>query len=585
MKSLQYLHQFFYKYKYMFVLGVLITIVSQIFSLYTPRLVGASFRAIEVYMQSGETNPEAIKQLLLKNILLIIGTTLVAGFFTFLMRQTLIVMSRKIEYDLKNIIFRKYQELSLRFYKQNRTGDLMNRISDDVSKVRMYVGPAVMQSINTAIRFSVVIAQMYLISPKLTLYTLLPLPILSYAIYKISKEVSLRGKLFQEQLSKLSSLSQELFSGIRVIKAYGIETHNKYVVESVSDEMKDKNLALARVNAFFAPLMILLIGSSSLLVIYVGGQMYINGSIDSVGVIAEFIIYVNMLTWPVASIGWVTSLIKEAEVSQARINEFLDVPSDIKNNNSIPSIIEGEIVFNHVKLQYDDTGIVALNDISFSVKKGQKIVILGNTGSGKSTVLTLLSRLYDVTEGQILIDGQPIQDLNLKSLRNAIGVVPQDAFLFSDSIKNNIRFGNPNATEEDVIEAAKSANIHDDIMEFTQQYNTILGERGLTLSGGQKQRLSIARALIKKEVNMLLFDDSLSAVDTETEKIILGNLFLSCKDKTTFIVSHRVSTAKYADKILVLEEGKIIQEGTHKELSQTDGYYKELCVKQKNKKV
>lgn len=585
MKSLKALNKYFIKYKFLFILGIIITIASQIFSLYTPKLVGDSFRAIEVHMQSGSSDTDVVKDLLLQNILWILGTTFIAGFLTFLVRQTLIVMSRYIEFDLKNEIFRHYQILPVSFYKKNRTGDLMNRISEDVSKVRMYVGPALMQSINTAIRFSVVIIQMYLISPMLTFFTLLPLPILSYAIYKLSKEINLRSKIFQEYLSKLSSVSQELFSGIRVIKAYAIEQDNLHSVNELSNEMKDKNLSLSKINAFFAPLMILLIGSSSLLVVYVGGVMYINGQIASIGVIAEFVIYVNMLTWPVASIGWVMSLIKEAEASQQRINEFLEVQPDIVNNNPDRSDIQGTIEFKNVSFTYEDTNITALKDISFTIEQGQKVVILGNIGSGKSTILALITRLYDITEGQILIDGTPIHLVNLKDLRDNIGVVPQDAFLFSDSIKNNIMFGDPKATDEAVIEAAQKANVHEDILGFSKQYDTVLGERGITLSGGQKQRVSIARVLIKKTVKVLLFDDSLSAVDTETEKKILKNLYSDSKGKTTIIVSHRVATAKSADKIIVLNEGRIEQQGTHKQLIAKSGYYKDLYEKQRSEKV
>lgn len=585
MKSLQALNKYFIKYKFLFILGIIITVASQIFSLYTPKLVGDSFRAIEVHMQSGSSNTDFVKDLLLNNILWILGTTFIAGFLTFLVRQTLIVMSRYIEFDLKNEIFRHYQILPVSFYKKNRTGDLMNRISEDVSKVRMYVGPALMQSINTLIRFSVVIIQMYLISPMLTFFTLLPLPILSYAIYKLSKEINIRSKIFQEYLSKLSSVSQELFSGIRVIKAYAIEQDNLRSANELSHEMKDKNLSLSKINAFFAPLMILLIGSSSLLVVYVGGLMYINGQIESIGIIAEFVIYVNMLTWPVASIGWVMSLIKEAEASQQRINEFLEVQPDIVNNNPNRSEIQGKIEFKNVSFTYEDTNITALKNISFTIEQGQKIVILGNIGSGKSTILALISRLYDIKEGQILIDETPIDLVNLKDLRDNIGVVPQDAFLFSDTIKNNIMFGDPNATDESVIEAAQKSNVHEDILGFSKQYDTILGERGITLSGGQKQRVSIARVLIKKTVKILLFDDSLSAVDTETEKKILKNIYADCKGKTTIIVSHRVSTAKSADKIIVLNEGRIEQEGTHKQLVAQSGYYKDLYEKQRNEKV
>jgi ATP-binding cassette subfamily B protein len=514
---------------------------------------------------------------------LIIATTIVAGFLTFLMRQTLIVMSRHIEFDLKNEVFRQYENLSQNFYKQNRTGDLMNRISEDVSKVRMYVGPAVMYTINTFIRFAIVIAYMYNVSPRLTLYTLLPLPILSYAIFKLSSEINIRSTVFQQYLSKVSSFTQEIFSGIRVIKAYSLENQQQNNLISLAEESKSKSLSLARVQSLFGPLMLALIGISNLVVIYFGGMLYINGTIKSIGTIAEFILYVNMLTWPVASLGWVSSMVQEAEASQKRLNEFLKIVPDIQNNNPSSSTIDGTISFENVSYTYEDTNIEALKNVSFTVKKGETLAILGKTGSGKSTLLSLISRMYDVTEGQVKIDGKEISQLNLFDLRNSIGIVPQDAFLFSDSIKNNIKFGKENATDDEVIAAAKSAVVHDNIEGFNKGYETILGERGITLSGGQKQRVSIARAIIKKP-EILLFDDCLSAVDTETEEAILNNLFEICKDKTTIIVSHRVSSAKNADKIIILENGKIIQQGSHNQLINENGYYSALYLKQLSEK-
>ncbi|MBF4485188.1 ABC transporter ATP-binding protein [Flavobacterium sp. CSZ] len=589
MKELSYLNKYFIKYKYSFSLGILITIIAQIFSLFTPKLISKSLNAIEKFDKLPEADQtsqviiDTYRDGLIHNVLLIIATTIVAGFLTFLMRQTLIVMSRHIEFDLKNEVFRQYENLSQNFYKQNRTGDLMNRISEDVSKVRMYVGPAVMYTINTFIRFAIVIIYMYNVSPLLTLYTILPLPILSYCIFKLSSEINKRSTTFQQYLSKVSSFSQEIFSGIRVIKANSLENQHQNNMVALADESKKKSLDLAKVQSLFGPLMIALIGISNLVVIYFGGVMYINGTIPNIGTIAEFILYVNMLTWPVASLGWVSSMVQEAEASQKRLNEFLKLEPEIKNKNENSSDIQGSIAFENVSYTYEDTNIEALKNVTFTVKKGETLAILGKTGSGKSTILSLISRLYDVTEGRITIDGNEISTLNLNDLRNNIGIVPQDAFLFSDTIKNNIKFGNQNATDEQVIEAAKNAVVHDNIAAFNKQYDTILGERGITLSGGQKQRVSIARAIIKNPA-ILLFDDCLSAVDTETEETILNNLFEICKDKTTIIVSHRVSSAKNADNIIILEDGRIIQQGSHNQLINQEGYYASLYLKQLSEK-
>ena len=589
MKELLYLNKYFVKYKYSFLLGIVITIVAQMFSLFTPKLISKSFNAIEKFdkLSKQEKASQAIisvyQEGLVHNILLIIATTIIAGFLTFLMRQTLIVMSRHIEFDLKNEVFRQYENLSQNFYKQNRTGDLMNRISEDVSKVRMYVGPAVMYTINTVIRFAIVIVYMFNVSPRLTLYTLLPLPILSYAIFRISSEINKRSTIFQQYLSKVSSFTQEIFSGIRVIKAYSLEDqHQKNMVE-LSNESKSKSLSLAKIQALFGPLMLALIGISNLVVIYFGGLMYINGTIKSIGTIAEFILYVNMLTWPVASLGWVSSMVQEAEASQKRINEFLKIVPEIQNKNPEKSIIDGAISFENVSYTYEDTNITALQDVTFTVHEGETLAILGKTGCGKSTIISLISRLYDVSKGQITVDGKEISQLNLYDLRNSIGIVPQDAFLFSDTIKNNIKFGKENATDDEVKAAAKSAVVHENIIGFNKKYDTILGERGITLSGGQKQRVSIARAIIKNP-KILLFDDCLSAVDTETEEAILNNLQEICKDKTTIIVSHRVSSAKNADKIIILEEGRIIEQGSHNQLINQDGYYAALYLKQLSEK-
>ncbi|MHB1146979.1 MAG: ABC transporter ATP-binding protein [Lutibacter sp.] len=578
MKALQYLNKYFLKYKYRLFLGIIITIASKILALQVPQLIRESVNVAEDYRNGIVTDLAVVKSELLNNILLIIAAALLSGFFTFLMRQTIIVMSRLIEFDLKNEIYRQYQLLSLNFYKKNRTGDLMNRITEDVSKVRMYAGPAIMYSINMLVLFSVAIIKMYNIDVTLTNYTLLPLPILSVLIYYLSRVINQRSTVVQQYLSKLTSSAQETFSGISILKSYGVEGKAMVEFERLSDTSKEKNISLFKVQALFFPSMILLIGLSNILVIYVGGLRYIEGTI-SLGVIAEFIMYINMLTWPVAVVGWVTSIIQEAEASQKRINEFLEHEPEIKNNTITPSKIEGSIEFKDVSFTYDDTNIVALQHINFKLEKGKTLGILGNTGSGKTTLISLIARLYDVKSGAILIDGQPIEQLNLDNLRQSIGFVPQEAFLFSDTIKNNIKFGDETASDEKVEQAAKDAYIHHNIIEFNDGYNTYVGERGVTLSGGQKQRVSIARALIK-EPEILIFDDCLSAVDTETEEVILNNLFKISQDKTSIIVSHRISSVKNADAIIILENGKIIQQGSHNELINIDGYYKELYEQQ-----
>lgn len=578
MRELKHLNKYFLKYKTYLIIGTIITIVARIFLLYTPRYVKRIFLAIERY-SDGSINQETFKSDLAEAIIYIIVAAIIAGVLTFFMRQTIINVSRYIEYDLKNEVYAQYQKLSLNFYKKNRTGDLMNRISEDVSRVRMYAGPAIMYSINTVTLFVIAIIYMYNASPKLTLYTILPLPVLSVIIYKLSKEIHKRSTIVQEYLSKLSTYTQESFSGISVIKAYGIEPLTNTNFNELALQSKEKQISLTRIQAWFFPMMILLIGTSNLLVIYIGGMQYINGEIESLGTIAEFIIYVNMLTWPVATVGWVTSIVQQAEASQKRINEFLTIKPEIQNLNTETTQINGEIEFKNVSFVYDDTNIQALNNISFTVNRGETLAILGKTGSGKSTILDLIGRLYDIDSGLITINNIPIKEHNLDSLRDGIGYVPQDAFLFSDTIKNNIKFGDENASDDDVIEAAKNAQVHKNILKFNNGYDTILGERGITLSGGQKQRVSIARAIIKKP-DILLFDDCLSAVDTETEEKILKNLNKISRNKTTIIVSHRVSSAKNADKIIVLDNGKIIQEGTHSYLISLDGYYKKLYLKQ-----
>ena len=564
-------------------LGLLITIAARIFTIYPIKYIGNSTTAIESYIKGEITDAAQLREELFYNILLIIGANLVAAALTFIMRQTFIVASRHMEYDLKNEVYQHYQRLSLNFYKKNRTGDLMNRISEDVSKVRMYLGPAIMYSITTLTLFVVVIWYMINTAPMLTLYTLAPLPFLSYAIYKLSVAIHKRSTVVQQYLSKLNTFTQESFSGISVIKSYGLEPQTNQNFIELSNGSKEKNLSLVKVQAFFFPLMVLLIGVSNTMVIYIGGKQVISGEIENIGVIVEFLLYVNMLTWPVAIVGWVTSIIQQAEASQKRINEFLKQEPQIKNYQEKSTEIQGNIEFKNVTFTYEDTNITALKNISFKVERGETLAIIGKTGSGKSTILELIGRLYDVNHGEILVDGENIQEHNLYNLRNSIGYVPQDAFLFSDSIKNNIMFGNTNATEEEVIEAAKNASVHKNIIGFSKGYETVLGERGITLSGGQKQRVSIARAIIH-DPQILLFDDSLSAVDTETEEEILQNLFKISQTKTTIIVSHRISSVKNADRIIILEDGAVVQEGNHQKLIQQEGYYKELYAKQLSEK-
>ena len=554
------------------------TFSAKFLALKIPQIIGDSLNVVEDYQSGIITNLEEVNHELLINVLIIIGVTILSGFLTFLMRQTIIVTSRLIEFDLKNEIYQQYQRLSLNFYKKNRTGDLMNRISEDVSKVRMYVGPAIMYSMNMIVLFTVGFTQMISIDVKLTMYTLIPFPLLSISIFLLSKVIHKRSSIVQEYLSKLTTFNQEFFSGINVVKSYGIEASIIKDFDEIADQSKEKNIHLQKANALFFPLMILLIGTSNIIVIYVGGKQYINGEIQ-IGTIIEFMLYVNILTWPVAVVGWVTSMIQQAEASQARINEFLQQVPEIQNSNTSPTELKGNVTFKDVTFTYDDTNITALKNINFSIKSGDTIAILGKTGSGKSTIIELISRLYDTEIGTILLDEKPIKEANLNDVRSQIGFVPQDPFLFSESIEDNIKFGKEDATEEEIIAAAKNADVHKNIIDFKNGYKTILGERGVTLSGGQKQRVSIARAIIKNP-KILIFDDCLSAVDTETEEKILSNLERISKNITTFIISHRVSSAKNADKIIVLDEGKITQQGTHNQLITQEGYYKYLYDQQ-----
>ena len=578
MKALKHLNKYFYKYRIKLFLGFLITIIARIFSLFAPRLIGNSLTAVEKYLKSESLDFEKIQQILMINIIIIIGATLISGFFTFLMRQTIINVSRLIEFDLKNEIFWHYQKLTQRFYKNNKTGDLMNRISEDVSKVRMYVGPAFMYSINTVSLFIIVILYMISIAPTLTLYTILPLPILSFTIYKLSRIINVKSALVQEVLSNMSSSAQESFSGIAVIKSYNLQGIISKGFDDLASDSYQKNMTLVKVQAWFFPLMILLIGCSNLIVIYVGGNQYINGEIE-IGVLAEFIIYVNMLTWPVAVVGWITSIVQQAEASQERINKFLKEQPEISNGKGTFKSILGEIELKNVSLLYPETQIKALNDVSIKISPGTTVGIIGNIGSGKSSILDLICRLYDPSEGSITLDGIDLKEYTLDQIRESIGYVPQNAFLFSESIENNIRFGSQKGDLERIKDVSKKAVVHDNIISFANGYETLLGERGVTLSGGQIQRISIARALIK-DSKILLLDDCLSAVDTDTEEEILKHLKKVSENKTTLIVSHRISSLKNANKIIVIENGKIVQQGEHSYLIGVEGYYKELFEKQ-----
>ena len=579
MKELSYINKYFSKYKKNLISGIIIIIAARILLLITPGLIRNSINVIDNYRTGTISNFEIVENELINNIFLILLASVLAGVFTFLTRQTIINVSRYVEFDLKNEIYDQYQKLSLNFYKVNQTGDLMNRISEDVSKVRMYVGPAFMYSINTITLLVIVIIYMYKQSPILTFYTLSPLPFLSITIYKLSKLINKKSIVVQEKLSELSSFTQESFSGITLIKSYSIENKNYEDFNSLSEKCKQSQISLVKLQALFFPLMILLIGLSNLFVIYIGGIQYFEGKLEGIGTIAEFIIYVNMLTWPVASLGWISSIIQQAEASQKRINEFLKQKSEIVNQNNTEFNISGEIEFKNVEFTYKDTGIKALKNINFKLKKDDKLGIIGKTGSGKSTLLNLIVRLYNIDEGKINFDTKNINSVDIKSLRSQIGYVPQDVFLFSDTIENNIKFGSINSTEEDVINVCKIADIHNDIQGFENKYKTLLGERGVNLSGGQKQRISIARALIRKP-KLLIFDDCLSAVDTETEENIIKSLNNLNYPTTSIFVSHRISSIKNANKIIVLNDGKIEQYGTHKELMIEDGYYKQTYNQQ-----
>lgn len=500
------------------------------------------------------------------------------GFFLFLVRQTLIVMSRKVEYDLKNEVFEQYQNLPLSFYRKNNTGDLMNRISEDVSQVRMYLGPGIMYGINLLVLFPMVIYEMLKVNVELTIYALLPLPILSLSIYFVNNVINKRSEKIQESLSDLSTYVQEAFSGIRVLKAFVREKDSADKFAAESEKYKYRSLRLTFVNALFFPLIMALIGLSIILTIYIGGSQVIKGEI-TYGNIAEFVIYVNMLTWPVTALGWITSINQRAAASQKRINQFLKEKNHIVSTENLQSDIKGDVSFKNVTFDYPDSGIRALDGISFDVKAGESIAIIGTTGSGKSTIANLMLRLYDTSSGSISVDGKDIKAYDISSMRSQMGYVPQEVFLFSDTIQNNIAFGSDNISLEEVVQATKDADLFENISDFPKGLQTILGERGITLSGGQKQRASIARAIVRNP-KVLILDDALSAVDTNTENTILNSLSRIMKGRTTVIISHRVSSAKLADKIIVLDDGKIIEHGTNESLLAQGGVYKELYEKQ-----
>ena len=579
MKELRKLDKYLYKYRFKLLAGLLITIISRIFSLVTPRFVGDSLTLIENYISNNSMVAGDLREILFINISIIIGASIISGFFTFLMRQTIINVSRYIEFDIKSEIFSHYQTLDQDFYKKNRTGDLMNRISEDVSRTRMYFGPVLMYGTNAMVLFIIIISYMFTIEPKLTLYTLIPLPFLSIIIYKISNVINIKSTKVQESLSDLSSHSQQSFSGISILKSFNIQKLVYHQFDKLSIISFKNNLSLAKIQAWFFPLIIFLIGLSNLIVIYIGGNLYINGAIE-IGVVAEFLIYVNMLTWPVTLVGWVTATVKQAEASQKRINEFLNEKSNVKDGVKDLNLNKAfDIEFKNVDFIYKKTGIKVFDSFNLKIEKGEKLGVIGNVGSGKTTLLDLISRVYDPNKGEVTFNGNNIKDYKVDHIRGEISYVPQNNFLFSDSIEKNIGFGNVNANIDKIVDAAKRAEIHNEIEKFKNNYKTILGERGVTLSGGQVQRVSISRAFLKN-ASIYLFDDCFSSLDSDTEEKIISNMHRSFNDKTLVIVSHRLSCLKYSDRIIVLEDGKIIQEGNHSKLIEIEGYYKDLYYKQ-----
>lgn len=587
MKDLAYLNKFFVKYIWRLIPGVIFVIISNVFGVLPAQVIRFAFdlvtENIATYrLFSGFGRQSMIYQVFGSSLLLfgllVLALALLRGLFLFLMRQTIIVMSRHIEYDLKNEIYNHYQELSLAFFRRHNTGDLMNRVTEDVSRVRMYLGPGIMYTVNTVVLFVMTIAIMLTVNVRLAIFSVLPLPILALIIYYVNNIINFRSEKIQERLSVLSSFVQENFSGIRVIKSYVREPFVKKRFAEESENYKTHSMALVRVQALFYPLMLMLVGLSNIITMYVGGIEVMKGNITS-GNIAEFIVYLNQLTFPVISLGWVTSLIQRAAASQKRINEFLHEKPEIVSSPAAPIHLKGHIEFRDVSFTYPDTGIQALKNVSFKAEPGEMLAIIGRTGSGKSTIANLVMRMYDCTNGSVLIDGKDVRQLNLENYRSQVGFVPQEVFLFSDTITNNIAFSAGTLDKQLIEQAAKDAAVYGNIMELDKGFDTLIGERGVTLSGGQKQRVSIARAIVKHP-QILIFDDCLSAVDTRTEEEILTNLGRNMTGKTSIIIAHRISTIKNADKILVMDRGEIIEHGNHEELMDKKGAYFELYEKQ-----
>lgn len=614
MKNLGYLNKYFWKYRGRFFMGILFILLANVFNVYAPVIIGdgidflaESIKGVQEIKSTGKdvvvATPGSFQMLdfitggvdktttlhasdyasTITRIALLLALAyivffVIKGVFLFYQRQTIIVMSRYIEYDLKNEIYEQYQKLDASFYKRNRTGDLMNRISEDVNRVRMYLGPAVMYTINLIVLVVMCITVMIRIDSELTFYTLSPLPFMLIMIFYVSTIINRRTDRVQKQQSKLSTMVQETMSGIRVLKAFSREKYFTDEFDKESEDYKTKQLKLVKADALFMPVIAILVGASTILTVYIGANKVIEGTL-TYGVIVQFIFYVNQLTWPFVAVGWVTSLVQKAEASQKRINEFLHTKPDIKNTEPNEHSVSGEIEFENVSFVYPDTNVAAIKNLSFKVEKGKRLGIVGRTGSGKSTVAQLVLRLFDPTTGKVKIDGVDVKKLNLHSIRENIGYVPQEVFLFSESIKNNIAFGVNDLSEEDTTQAAKDADVYDNIVAFPNQFETLLGERGINLSGGQKQRVSIARA-IAKNPSILIFDDCLSAVDTETEEHILQALDRIMEGKTSLIISHRISSIKNADQIIVLDEGKLIESGTHNELLVLGGAYAKMYDRQ-----